>query len=64
MWVFFLFQVHMQVIFSSDRGMKSVSLHNEAQVVPRFNYRNPVSRENIFNRCRFGELHVALQFSV
>lgn len=45
MCFFFLFQVHMQVIFSSDRGMKRVSLHNEAQVVPQCNYRNPVSRE-------------------
>lgn len=44
--VFFFLQVHMQVICSSERGMKRASLQSEAQVAPRCNYRNPLSCEN------------------
>lgn len=43
---FFRFQVHMPAVCNSTEVIKRVSLHNEVQVVPLWNYRNPVFCKN------------------
>lgn len=61
---FFLFQVHMPVFCISLWVMERVSLHNEAQVVPLCNSRNPTSLPESNNGWGLDEQHVAFTHSV